>query len=189
MLSKTFSLNYSGQLMGLRGIPGLLQKCSFRRRQDAFQLSTAKKCLRIWTHGSWLTLLKLGRSTDPVLLKPCTNLGHLKGLSHEIFRPVFWPVWMHLGLNVNRLWFWNFYEAPLIFGNYFKFWCVSYQTFSEIRRISEKDWQLSYRNSCVVEEPSRRTAELVFNHSRKFYKSSRSIDTLYSVSRRTANPE
>ncbi len=29
----------------------------------------------------------------------------LKGLSHEIFRPVFWPVWMLLGLNVNRLWF------------------------------------------------------------------------------------
>ncbi len=29
----------------------------------------------------------------------------LKGLSHEIFRPDFWPVWMHLVLNVNRLWF------------------------------------------------------------------------------------
>jgi hypothetical protein len=29
---------------------------------------------------------------------------HLRGLSHEIFR----PVWMHLGLNVNRLWFKNF---------------------------------------------------------------------------------
>jgi hypothetical protein len=24
----------------------------------------------------------------------------LKGLSHEIYRPVFWPVRMHLGLNV-----------------------------------------------------------------------------------------
>ncbi len=51
----------------------------------------------------------------------------LKGLSQEIFRPVFWPVWMHLGLNVNRLWFQNFSEAPSIFGNYFKFWCASYQ--------------------------------------------------------------
>ncbi len=30
---------------------------------------------------------------------------YLKGLSNEIFRPVFWPVWMRLGLNVNRLWF------------------------------------------------------------------------------------
>ncbi len=29
----------------------------------------------------------------------------LKGLSHEISRPVFWPVWMHLGLNVNRFCF------------------------------------------------------------------------------------
>jgi hypothetical protein len=41
-----------------------------------------------------------------------TNLGmfnsSLKGLSHEIFGPVFWAVWMYLGLNVNRLWFLNF---------------------------------------------------------------------------------
>jgi hypothetical protein len=28
-----------------------------------------------------------------------------KGLSHEIFKPVFWPVWMNLGLNVNLSWF------------------------------------------------------------------------------------
>ncbi len=58
-------------------------------------------------------------------------LEHLTGLSHEIFRPVFGPVWMRLGLNVNPLWFLNFYEAPLIFYSYFKFWCASYQTFSE----------------------------------------------------------
>ena len=102
---------------------------------------------------------------------------------------LFWPVWMHLGLNVNRLWFLTFFEAPLIFGNYFKFWCASYQTFSEIRRISEKDWQLSYRNAYVVEEHSRRTAELVINHSRRFYESPRSIDSLCSVSQRTANRE
>ncbi len=40
----------------------------------------------------------------------------LKGLSHEIFRPVFfyWPVWMHLGLNKNLFWFLNFKEAPSI---------------------------------------------------------------------------
>jgi cation transport ATPase len=30
-----------------------------------------------------------------------------KGLSHEIFGPVFWPVWMYLGLNMNRLLFLN----------------------------------------------------------------------------------
>jgi hypothetical protein len=38
----------------------------------------------------------------------------LKGLSHEIFGPVYWPVWMHIGLNKNRFWFLNFKEAPSI---------------------------------------------------------------------------
>ncbi len=33
----------------------------------------------------------------------------LKGLSHDIFGPVFWTVCMHLGLNVNRFWFLNLY--------------------------------------------------------------------------------
>jgi hypothetical protein len=41
----------------------------------------------------------------------------LKGLSHEIFGPVFWPVWMYLALNMNRLWFLNFNDAPLILDN------------------------------------------------------------------------
>jgi hypothetical protein len=45
----------------------------------------------------------------------------LKGLSHEIFWPVFWPVWVHLGLNMNCLWFLNFNGAPSILDNYFKF--------------------------------------------------------------------
>ncbi len=67
---------------------------------------------------------------------------HLTGLSHESFRPVFWPVWMHLGLHVNRLWFFNFKEGSSILYSYFKYWCVSYQSFSDIHRISEKDWQL-----------------------------------------------
>ncbi len=49
----------------------------------------------------------------------------LTGLSHEIFGPVLWPVWMHLGLNVNRLWFLNFNDDPLILDNYFMFWHVS----------------------------------------------------------------
>ncbi len=35
----------------------------------------------------------------------------LKGL---IFGPVYWPVWIHLGLNKNRFWFLNFEEAPSI---------------------------------------------------------------------------
>ncbi len=38
----------------------------------------------------------------------------LKGLSHEIFGPVFWPVWVDLGLNMNRFWFLSFKEASSI---------------------------------------------------------------------------
>jgi hypothetical protein len=38
----------------------------------------------------------------------------LKGLSHEIFEPVYWPVWIPLSLNKNRFWFLNFKEAPLV---------------------------------------------------------------------------
>ncbi len=38
----------------------------------------------------------------------------LKGLSHEIFGPVFWPVWIELGLNMNHFWFLIFKEDPLI---------------------------------------------------------------------------
>jgi hypothetical protein len=34
-----------------------------------------------------------------------SELSAAKGLLHEIFGPVFWAVWMYLGLNVNCLWF------------------------------------------------------------------------------------
>ncbi len=61
--------------------------------------------------------------------------------------PSFLLVWIHLGLNVNRFWFLNFNNVPSILDNYLEFWCISGQTFSEIRRISEKDWQLSPRFS------------------------------------------
>ncbi len=37
----------------------------------------------------------------------------VKGLSHEIFRPVFWHVWTHLGLNVNRFCFQNCYDTAI----------------------------------------------------------------------------
>jgi hypothetical protein len=37
----------------------------------------------------------------------------LKGLSHEIFGPVFQAVWMYLGLNVNRFWLLHLNDAPL----------------------------------------------------------------------------
>jgi hypothetical protein len=48
-------------------------------------------------------------------------LNTLKGLSHEIFRPVFWPVWIYLGLNGNRFWFLNFKEGSLILDSYLSF--------------------------------------------------------------------
>ncbi len=56
------------------------------------------------------------RITD---VRPTLNIFMLKGLSHEIFRPVFWPVWTHLGLNVNRLRFFN--EGSSILYSYFRY--------------------------------------------------------------------
>jgi hypothetical protein len=98
-------------------------------------------CSNHWcsTHGGVVGSLGLG-----TLVLQCLCL---KGLSHEIFGPVYWPVWIHIGLNKNRFWFLNFKEAPSIWGSHFKFLCVSVQTFSEILRISEKDSQLSQRFS------------------------------------------
>ncbi len=45
----------------------------------------------------------------------------LKGLSHEIFRPVFWPVLIYLGLNGNGFSFLNFKEDSLNLDSYFKY--------------------------------------------------------------------
>jgi hypothetical protein len=59
-------------------------------------------------------------SYSAVCVESCYE-SSLKGLSHEIFGPVFWAVWMYLGLNVNRLWFLNFNDAPLILDSYIKF--------------------------------------------------------------------
>ncbi len=82
------------------------------------------------------------------------NTALLKRLSHEIFGPVYRPVWMHLGLNKNRFWFliflilnkvlrheaailsfdtfqfkpsWRFLESPRSIGN----WGLSCQSFFE----------------------------------------------------------
>ncbi len=41
----------------------------------------------------------------------------------------------------------KFNNSPPILDIYLKFWCVSGQTFSEILRISEMDWQLWVRGS------------------------------------------
>jgi hypothetical protein len=48
-------------------------------------------------------------------------LPYLKGLLREIFGPVFWAVWMHLGLIVNRFWIFNFYDVPSIFDGHLGF--------------------------------------------------------------------
>ncbi len=32
--------------------------------------------------------------------------------------------------DVKRFWFWNFWDAPSILESHFKFWCGSYQSFS-----------------------------------------------------------
>jgi hypothetical protein len=105
----------------------------------------------------------------------------LKGLSHKIFSPVFWLVWIYLGLNGNRFSFLNFKEGSLILDSYFKYWCISCQTFSEIHRISEKDWQLSSRfcnfSLFLVSSPPRNAAKGV-NTSWRF------VDNLFNSSLR-----
>ncbi len=117
----------------------------------------------------------------------------LKGLSHEIFGPVYWSLGMHLGLNKNCFWFLNFKGTPSIWGWHFKFLCVSVQTFSEILRISEKDSSEDLvadpfpRTGDSVADHSPRTGDSVANHSWRFYNSPRNISTLSSVSWRTAN--
>jgi hypothetical protein len=40
--------------------------------------------------------------TNNAVFKSQLNILPLKGLSHEIFGPVFWAIQMYLGLNVNR---------------------------------------------------------------------------------------
>jgi hypothetical protein len=111
----------------------------------------------------------------------------LKGLSHEVFRPVFRPVWIYPGLNGNRFSFFNFKEGSFILDSYFNYWCVSCQTFSEILRISEKDWQLSSRFSNFslfwVCGPRRNAAKGV-NTSRRLVESPGMIDNLFRGSQR-----
>ncbi len=80
------------------------------------------------------TLLHRHGQECPTILVTC-----LTGLSHEIYWPVFLPVCLHLGLNVNCFWFLNFDNVPSILDHYLKFWWVSDQTLSEILRILEKD--------------------------------------------------
>jgi hypothetical protein len=115
------------------------------------------------------------------------NLSDFKGTVAWDFYACFWPVWIYLGLNGKRFWFFNFKEGSLILDSYFKYWCVSCQTFSEIRRISEKDWQLSLRFSNFslfwVGGPPRNAAKGV-NTSQRFIESPRMIHNLFRGSPR-----
>jgi hypothetical protein len=81
----------------------------------------------------------------------------------------------------------NYKDVSFILDSNFKYWCVSYQTFAEILRISEKDWQLSKRFSNFslfwVSGPPRNAAKGV-NNSRRFYESPRMIDNQFSGSLR-----
>ncbi len=70
-----------------------------------------------------------------------------KGLSREIFTVISWLEWIYLGLHGNRFWFFNFKEGSSIWDSLLKYWWVSYQTLSDICRISEKHWQVSSRFS------------------------------------------
>ncbi len=113
--------------------------------------------------------------------------GDLKGLLHEIFTVIFWLEWIYLGMKGNRFWFLNFKDVSSILNSYFKYWCVSYQTFSEICRIFEKDWQLStqFSNfSLFWVSGSLRNAAKGVNTSRRFVESPRMIDNQFSGSPR-----
>jgi hypothetical protein len=111
----------------------------------------------------------------------------LKGLSHEIFTDIFWLEWIYIGLKGNRFWFLNFKDVSSILDSNFKYWCVSYQTFSEIRRISKKDWQLNSQFSNFslfwVSGFPRNAAKGV-NTSQRFVESPRMIDDQFSGSTR-----
>jgi hypothetical protein len=51
---------------------------------------------------------KLSKNGLEYLRGQSRNASVLKGLSHEIFGPVYRPVWMHLGLKKNRFCFFKF---------------------------------------------------------------------------------
>ncbi len=105
----------------------------------------------------------------------------------RFLRLFFWLERIYLGLNENRYWFLNFEECSSILDIYFKHCCVPYQTFSEIRRISEKDWQISPRffnfSFFWVSGPPRNATKGV-NTSRRFYESPRMSDNQFRGSPR-----
>ncbi len=75
------------------------------------------------SRAPWSATMRPGYPVEVYILSSEEKTS--KGQSNKICWPVFWAARMFLGLNVNRLWFLNLSDAPLILNNYFKFWCVS----------------------------------------------------------------
>ncbi len=102
-----------------------------------------------------------------------------KQLSLEIFMVFSLKKLSHLGLNRNRFSFFSFKEIPSILDSQFKYWCVSYQSFS--------DWQLSpwFSNFLFFWDSSPLSdAAKGVNTSRRFVESPRMIDNYFRSSQR-----
>ncbi len=130
---------------------------------------------RYYVRGGRVEVVHRGFCCTPAALGQ-DPWGSLKGLSHEIFRPVFWPWWIYLGLNGNRFWFFNFKEGSLIWDSYFKYWCVS-------RQVLTTEFAVLQFSLFWVSGPPRNAVKGV-NTSRIFVKSPRMIDILFRGSPR-----
>jgi hypothetical protein len=103
---------YSDVLFGQALLP---YSSTWMTSQSALLLSRGSRvdCCTLMTSHLALLLRRRQPSTSwpgpQVMSQPVpaaeVEVQYLKGLSHENFRPIFWPVWMHLGLNVNRFCF------------------------------------------------------------------------------------
>jgi hypothetical protein len=82
--------------------------------------------------------------------------------------------------------FFSFREIPSVWDSQSRYWCVSYQSFSEIHRISEKDWQRSSQSSNFpffwFSGPLGNVAKGI-NTYRRFYESPRMMDNEFRVLR------
>ncbi len=88
----------------------------------SFRSYTMERNMKIWIEFTHLSYAFSHAWTQiPEILVICCTL---KGLLHEIFGPVFLPVWMHRGLNRNRFWFLNFKEAPSIWDSHLSFYAL-----------------------------------------------------------------
>jgi hypothetical protein len=159
--------------------------CNWNENETVSNFGTATKIAHSWK--SW-TPATTGSPNFPP--RGGSVVASLKGLSHEIFTVIFWLEWIYIGLKGNRFWFLNFKDVSSILDSNFKYWRVPYQIFSEICRISEKDWQLITRFSnfsLFWVSVSPRNAAKGVNTSRRFVESPRMIDNQFSGSPRMFN--